>query len=140
MSGYYKDEHRYDDIINLLHHQSVDRPHMSLHDRAAQFAPFAALTGHEEAIEETARLTDARIITDETAIEKINEKLREIESNISEKRNVTITYFKQDKLKKGGAYLTDVGTIKKIDRENKAVIMDNGIRILMEDIMEINIF
>lgn len=139
MSGYYKDEHRYDDIINLLHHQSVDRPHMSLHDRAAQFAPFAALTGHEEAIEETARLTDARIIPDETAIEKINEKLREIESNTSEKRNVTITYFKPDKLKKGGAYLTDVGTIKKIDRENKAVIMDNGIRILMEDIMEIDL-
>ena len=139
MSGYYKDEHRYDDIINLLHHQSVDRPHMSQHDRAAQFAPFAALTGHKEAIKETARLTDARIIPDETAIEKINEKLREIESNNSEKRNVTITYFKPDKLKKGGAYLTDVGTIKKIDRENKAVIMDNGIRILMEDIMEINI-
>ena len=62
MSEYYKDANRYDDIINLPHHQSTERAHMSLHDRAAQFAPFAALTGHEEAIEETARLTDAKII------------------------------------------------------------------------------
>ena len=60
MSEYYKNQHKYDDIINLPHHQSKDRAHMSLHDRAAQFAPFAALTGHEEAIEETARLTDEK--------------------------------------------------------------------------------
>ena len=75
MSGYYKDERRYDDIISLPHHQSSERAHMSLHDRAAQFAPFAALSGHEEAIEETARLTDEKITLDESAIEKINEKL-----------------------------------------------------------------
>lgn len=61
MSGYYKDEHKYDDIIGLPHHQSKERPHMSLHDRAAQFAPFAALSGHEEAIEETARLAAEKI-------------------------------------------------------------------------------
>ena len=64
MSGYYKDEHRYDDIMDLLHHQSKEQTHMSLHDRAAQFAPFAALAGHEEAIEETARLTDEKIMLD----------------------------------------------------------------------------
>ena len=74
MSEYYKDTNRYDDIINLPHHQSTERAHMSLHDRAAQFAPFAALTGHEEAVEETARLTDDKIILDETVIEKINQK------------------------------------------------------------------
>ena len=68
MSEYYKDANRYDDIINLPHHQSMERAHMSLHDRAAQFAPFAALTGHEEAIEETARLTDAKIILDESVV------------------------------------------------------------------------
>lgn len=61
MSRYYKDEHKYDDIIELPHHQSKERPHMSLHDRAAQFAPFAALSGHEEAIEETARLAAEKI-------------------------------------------------------------------------------
>ena len=78
MSGYYKDEHRYDDIMQLPHHQSTKRAHMSLHDRAAQFAPFAALTGHEAAIEETARLTEDEITLDETAIATINEILYEI--------------------------------------------------------------
>lgn len=66
MSGFYKDEHRYDDILYLPHHQSTERPHMSLHDRAAQFAPFAALTGHEEAIEETARVAQERMMIRET--------------------------------------------------------------------------
>lgn len=137
MSGYYKDEHRYDDIINLPHHQSKERAHMSLHDRAAQFAPFAALSGHEEAIEETARLTDSKIILDETAIEKINDKLYEISQNLSEKRNVAITYFRPDALKQGGAYLTDVGSIKKIDVIEKMVFMDSGMKISMEQIVGI---
>ena len=93
MSEYYKDCGRYDDIINLPHHQSTVRAHMSLHDRAAQFAPFAALTGHEEAVEETARLTDERITLDETAIEKINQKLYDVVQHLSEKRTIIITYF-----------------------------------------------
>ena len=137
MSGYYKDEHRYDDIINLPHHQSRERAHMSLHDRAAQFAPFAALTGHEEAIDETARLTDEKITLTETAIDKINEKLYEISQHLTEKRNVSITYFKPDSHKSGGAYLTDIGTIKKIDAIEKVIIMDSGMKILMEQIIEI---
>lgn len=66
MSGYYEDEHCYDDILYLPHHQSKDRPHMSLHDRAAQFAPFSALTGHEEAIEETARVAQEKMLIRET--------------------------------------------------------------------------
>ena len=137
MSEYYKDEHRYDDIINLPHHQSRERAHMSLHDRAAQFAPFAALTGHEEAIEETARLTDEKITLDETAIEKINEKLNEIANHLPEKKPVSITYFTPDKRKNGGAYLTDIGTVKKIDEVEKVVIMDSGMKISMEQIIEI---
>lgn len=139
MSGYYKDEHRYDDIINLPHHQSTNRAHMSLHDRAAQFAPFAALTGHEEAIEETARLTDEKITLDESAIENINEKLYDISQHLSEKWNVSITYFKPDALKKGGAYLTDVGIVKKIDEVEKQVIMDSGMKIQMEYIVGIEV-
>lgn len=137
MSGYYKDEHRYDDIINLPHHQSKERAHMSLHDRAAQFAPFAALSGHEEAIEETARLTDDKIILDETAIEKINEKLYELSQHLSEKKSVAITYFKPDTLKQGGAYLTDIGSVKKIDVIEKIVFMDSGMKISMEQILGI---
>lgn len=137
MSGYYKDEHRYDDIINLPHHRSTERAHMPLCDRAAQFAPFAALNGYGEAIDETARITDEKIILDETAIEKINEKLYELSGHLSEKRNVTITYFRPDALKKGGVYLTDVGTIKKIDDVQKIVIMDSGMQIPMEQIVGI---
>lgn len=139
MSGYYEDEHRYDDIINLPHHQSTERPHMSLHDRAAQFAPFAALTGYEEAIDETARLTDEKVTLDETAIARINEKLYDISLHLSERWNVSITYFRPDALKKGGAYLTDVGTIKKIDEIEKVVLMDSGMKIAMEQIIEINV-
>lgn len=136
MSEYYKNQHKYDDIINLPHHQSKDRAHMSLHDRAAQFAPFAALSGHEEAIEETARRTDEKITLDETTIERINEKLYDISQHLSEKKNVSITYFRPDTHKSGGAYLTDVGTIKKIDEIEKQVIMDSGMRIAMEHIIE----
>ena len=137
MSGYYKDEHRYDDIMDLPHHQSKERTHMSLHDRASQFAPFAALAGHEEAIEETARLTDEKIMLDETAIEKINEKLYDISQHLSEKRNVSITYFRPDTQKCGGAYLTDEGTVKKMDEVEKVILMDSGMKIAMEQIIEI---
>lgn len=139
MSGYYKDDHRYDDIIHLPHHRSTERAHMSLHDRAAQFAPFSALTGYAEEIDETSRVTEEKITLDETAIERINEKLYEISQHISEKRNVSVTYFKPDTLKKGGAYLTDVGTIKKIDEIEKSVLMDSGMKINMEQIIDIEI-
>ena len=139
MSEYYKDANRYDDIINLPHHQSTERAHMSLHDRAVQFAPFAALTGHEEAIEEKARHTDDKIILDESAVEKINQKLYEISQHLTEKWDVSITYFRPDMLKKGGAYLTDVGIVKKIDAIEKMVFMDSGMKIAMEQITEIEI-
>lgn len=130
---------KYDDIINMEYHKSTNRPHMSLHDRAAQFAPFAALTGHEEAIEETARLTDEKIILDEVAKEAIGKKLYEIAQNIDKKWNVSITYFKPDRLKSGGVYLTDVGIIKKIDGVEKVVIMDNGMKMEIESIVAVGI-
>lgn len=136
MSEYYKDAHRYDDIINLPHHQSSERAHMSLHDRAAQFAPFAALTGHEEAIEETARVTDAQVTLDESAIAKNNEMIYELSQHLSERRIVSITYFKPDRKKAGGAYLTDVGSVKKIDELMKTILMDSGMKIPMEQIIE----
>lgn len=128
---------KYADIINLPYKKSTDRLHMSLHDRAAQFAPFAALTGHEEAIEETARYTEERIVLDEGAMEAIGVKLYEISQNIQKKWNVSITYFRPDKLKEGGVYLTDVGTVKKIDDVEKIVIMDNGMRISIDGIVAI---
>ena len=139
MSGYYKDEHRYDDIIQLPHHQSTKRAHMSLHDRAAQFAPFAALTGHEAAIEETARLTENEIMLDETAIADVNDKLYEISQHLAEQWSVSITYFKPDRKKQGGAYLTDVGVIRKINETEQFILMDSGMRIKMEQIIKIEV-
>ena len=139
MTRYYKDTHRYDDIINLPHHQSKERPHMSLHDRAAQFAPFAALTGHEDAIKETARLTENEMLLDESIKEEINSKINELSEHLSEKQNVSITYFKPDKKKTGGAYLTDIGVVKKINEAEKILIMDSGMKIQMEQICGIEI-
>ena len=139
MSGYYKDAHRYDDIIELPHHQSTERLRMSLHDRAAQFAPFAALSGHEEAIEETARITDEKVILDETALSQINETIYVISQHISQKRKVSITYFKPDALKNGGAYLTDVGVVEKINSVEKLIYLDSGMKISMDQVVNIEI-
>ena len=138
MSEYYKDTHKYDDIIDMPHHQSKERPHMSLHDRAAQFAPFAALTGYEDAIKETARLTDEEIILDESTVGRINEKLFEISQHLLEKRKVSITYFRQDKTKKGGVYLTDIGIIKRIDEAEKCIVLDSGMKIKMKNIFNLS--
>lgn len=137
MSEYYMDAHKYDDIIHLPHYQSSERRHMSLRDRAAQFAPFAALSGYEEAIGETARFTDEKVILDEDAVEKINEILYEISQHLQEKWKVSVTYFEPDSMKKGGAYLTDVGRIKKFDDIEKTIIMDSGMKIRMEQIIRI---
>lgn len=130
---------QYDDIIELDYQPSPKRAHMSLHDRAAQFAPFAALTGHEEAIEETARLTCEQLILEESVLAQINETLYLIAQNISKKWTVAITYFQPDRKKMGGAYLTDIGAIKKIDEIEAQVIMESGIRIPMGHILSVEI-
>lgn len=135
MSGFYADEHRYDDILYMPHHQSSERQKMSLHDRAAQFAPFAALSGHEAAIEETARLTQERIVPDESRIQQINAKLSNIAAHLKEGPVVSITYFKPDSRKSGGAYLTDIGVVKKVDAVEQVVVMESGVRIPMEHIV-----
>ena len=107
--------HKYDDIISLPHHVSKKHPQMSLHDRAAQFSPFAALTGHKAAINETARLTDEKQILSEDVIAKLNEQLNLIKENIGTNPIVTITYFVPDDKKSGGAYISYTGVVKKID-------------------------
>ena len=137
MAEYYKDPHIYDDIIQLPNHRSKTRPHMSLYDRAAQFAPFKALSGHEEELEETARLTETKIVLDDSAIEKLNEKLYEISQRLDEPKTYSVTYFKPDLLKSGGAYLTDIGCIKKLNTIDKCIMMDSGISIPMEHIISV---
>ncbi len=128
---------KYKDIINLPHHQSKRRPRMSMIDRAAQFSPFAALTGHNDAIIETARLTDRKIELDEGTKSVLNEKIQMISDYLSEMPTVTFTHFEPDTKKGGGAYLKTTGTVKKIDDFNKEIYLTDGTIILIEHIYEI---
>ena len=128
---------KYKDIINLPHHQSKRRQRMAMIDRAAQFSPFAALTGHNDAIIETARLTDRQIELDEGTKSIINEKIQMISDHLSEKPTITITHFEPDIKKDGGAYLNTTGTVKRIDDFGKIVYLDNGVIVKFESIFEI---
>lgn len=127
---------KYNDIINLPHHQSKTHPHMSPLDRAAQFAPFAALTGYEDTINETARLTNERPQLDEQELVKLNEKLLRIVTK--PKARIRITYFAADEKKEGGSYLQAEGEIKKIDEYTKSISLNSGETVPLEDIVEIN--
>ena len=128
---------RYEDIIDHPHYQSKKRPHMSLYNRAAQFAPFAALTGYDAAIKETARLTDGRIELGCDQADIINEKLNELNMHISEHPQAAITYFMPDPSKAGGSYIRVKGSIKKIDAVYAALLMDDGTAISINDISDI---
>ena len=131
-----KDIHEYDDIINLPHHQSSTRLHMSVHDRAAQFSPFAALTGYEAAVSETARLTEGKIDLDEDAREALDEKLQFLQESAGGQQ-VSVTYFQPDIRKKGGAYLTVSGIIKKVNNYERVIVMEDGTSISVDDILDI---
>lgn len=126
----------YSDIINLPHHQSKTRPHMSNYNRAAQFAPFAALTGHSEAIDETARLTDSKIELDEYQKVELNDKLLFL-VNSESKEDVFITYFVPDDKKSGGAYITKMGIVAKIREYEKDVVFEDGTEVPIDDIVAI---
>lgn len=128
---------KYDDIINLPHHEPANHPRMSVSDRAAQFLPFAALTGHNAAILETARLTDQKAELDELRKEELNEHLHLLKTLLVQKPQVSITYFVPDARKKGGSYLTITGTITKIDEIQRQITMENGTMIPVDDIYEI---
>lgn len=127
----------YDDIINLPHHESTKHPRMSALNRAAQFSPFAALTGHEAAISETARLTNTRLELDEDRKEELDEQLQIIREHISLEPEVAITYFVPDTQKEGGSYLQVIGIIKKLDDIDHKIVMKNGTVIPINDIFEI---
>ena len=116
----------YDDIINLPHHVSSTRPQMSMIDRAAQFSPFAALTGYDAAIKETGRLTDEKIELDEEALSNLNMKFQILFENPDEQPDIAITYFKPDETKSGGAYLTTTDKIKKVDEYERIITTAKG--------------
>lgn len=127
----------YEDIINLPHHVSVNHPHMAMIDRAAQFSPFAALTGHGAAIEETARLTDEQIELDESRKEIINEKLVFIAESADDLSEVTVIFFVPDGRKFGGEYVSVTGQVKKIDTLKHDIIMTDGRVIPIENVYDI---
>ena len=130
--------HEYDDIINLPHHVSADRPHMPMIDRAAQFSPFAALTGYDAAIVETARLTDTKRELSEEQKSIISRQLRELQVRLKTDPSVTVTYFIPDERKAGGAYHAISGTVKKVDEYLGVLEMSNGITIPFDDILRIS--
>lgn len=127
----------YDDIINLKHHTSVKHPRMSKEARTAQFAPFAALTGHTVAIKETERLTEKKIeLTNEEKL-KLNEKLQIINNDINTHPKITITYFKQDVKKEGGQYVAHTGIVKQIDMANQVIIFKDKTNIKITELIDI---
>lgn len=124
----------YDEFLNLPHHVSADLPHMSMQNRAAQFAPFAALTGFESIIKETCRQTAHRIELDESAKEALDKKLQRLLQVLHVHPQISITFFKPDEKKDGGAYICITGTIKKIDGYGENLIMTDGTQIPISEI------
>ena len=127
----------YDDILHLPHPTSKRHPRMPIADRAAQFSPFAALTGHKAAIEETARVTDRRIELDEDAKEQQDQTLQLLLERMDEQPEITVTWFSPDKKKAGGQYHTATGKLKRIDSREGRLILTDGNQIPLEDLLEI---
>lgn len=128
---------KYDDMLHLPHHVSLTHPHMSVSDRAAQFAPFAALTGYEDVISETARLTDERSEADESRLEELDRKLQT--ALASADIEITVAYFVEDERKQGGRYEICTGAIRKIDGVRRTLTMQDGRCIPLDSIIEISV-
>ena len=128
---------KYNEIMGLPPHVSKTRPQMPMSDRAAQFAPFAALTGYDAAIKETGRLTDERIELDVEALSALDMKYQLLMEALDEAPEVTITYFQPDERKAGGKYVSAVGAVKKIDDFERRITMQDGAKIPMDDVLSI---
>ena len=129
------EQHKYDDIINLSHHVSSRHPQMPMMNRAAQFSPFAALTGYEDAVRETARLTDEKIELDEYEKEELDRKIQWLGSHLDEHIPVSITYFQPDDRKAGGTYEEIVDTIRKINVYEHEILLAKGTKIPIMNIL-----
>lgn len=132
-----KAKDNYNDIINLPHHVSSKRPQMPMIDRAAQFSPFAALTGYDDAISETGRLTDEKIDLSEEEKEVLDRKQQFLLEKIDERPALTVTYFVPDAKKSGGAYVTKSGNLKKIDAIERWMQLTDGTKIPLDDVADI---
>ena len=127
----------YEDIINLPHHVSQNRPHMSNYDRAAQFSPFAALKGYDDEIDETARLTDEKLELEGERVTDLNEKLLLLKDTVKQHPLVKVVYFVPDSKKTGGAYITVQARVKKISEYNRSITLDNSVAVSFDDIYAI---
>lgn len=132
-----KPTHKYDDIIDLPHYQSPRRAGMPMEDRAAQFSPFAALTGYEDVIEETGRLTQPATELTESRKEQLNRKLMLLQEKSDASPMVTVLYFEPDRRKSGGSYVTVTGYVKRIDPYEQVLRLTDGREIPLEAIREI---
>ena len=130
---------RYDEIMELPHHVSKTRPQMPLSDRAAQFAPFAALTGYDSAIKETGRLTDERIELDEEALTALDRKYQLLMDTLDDAPEVTIIYFQPDERKAGGQYVSATGTVKKVDTFGRRILLQDGTRIPLDSVYDLRL-
>ena len=128
---------KYEDILNLPHHVSLNHPQMSMLERAAQFSPFAALSGHDAAIKESARITMDKIELDEYMKDKISNKLKKLLNNDDKDTYMTIQYFMYDKKRDGGMYISKTGVIKNVDMINNVLIMDDDSKIEVKNIFSI---
>ena len=130
---------KYDDIINLEHFESKNHKRMSTYQRAAQFSPFAALTGYDDLVKETTRITHDKIELSEYEKSLVNDKLIKIKNDIKSSPHVSITYFSKDKVKNGGLYNTIYGYVKSIDMVNRFIKLSNDSIIYIDDIYNIEI-
>lgn len=129
---------KYESIKYLPHYVSKTHPQMSMLDRAAQFSPFAALTGYDDAVEETARLTDSRYELSDFELETLNAKLNFLKENVKDEPEITVLYFKPDAKKDGGAYLERTGNVRKIRDYEQQIVMEGGLIIQFADIYELS--
>ena len=131
-------DHKYDDIIEMEHHISKKHPQMSLYARSAQFAPFAALTGYEEAVKETGRETSSKIELDEEMKQILDNKLQILFEKLKDKPEISITYFVPDTKKDGGEYITVSGIVRKINSFSQSIILIDNTVIPISEIIDIS--
>lgn len=129
---------KYDDIINLPRPVSKKHPPMPMANRAAQFSPFAALSGHNEAIREAARETEKRRTLGENEQEILNRKIALLRKHLAEQPEITATYFEPDGKKDGGRYVSISGRIRKIDNYQRLLLLEGGVEIPFEDLAELS--
>ncbi len=127
----------YDDIIDHPHYEPKRHPRMSMHNRAAQFAPFAALTGYDAAINETARLTDTQLELEEYDNQRLKDILMRLAAQVAKRPAITVIYFKPDERKAGGAYHTLTGNLKTIDEATHSLVMTDGTRIPLGSVLDL---